>query len=469
MTAIDPRVRRLAIGAWLLFGTGAAVQAWFTWFGPGSDTLAALAAPGPGSNPQVTAVAVILAWAAFGVALAQLTSPSITAPRAAAVLAYTMVALVYINVMRERTYYGDFDNYFSAALSLREGSTLPQRYLYPPFWASILAPLTSLGEPWVFAFAWLLNLCSTVGVLLLLPTVLERYGFSRPLATVAAVLFGVVNVPILRTLGYAQVNMHVLLAILLALTWYPRSRAASALALAVAAQIKISPLALALPFLLVRDFRWLAWFAASLAGIGLVPGLAYGWQPYRDVLSNLINIDQANGLTFRDASFDSFFRATTRASGVDLDVLIWPAKAVLAALCVALAATHMRRGTFVGRGVTGAGVLNAIPALLILMVMVAPLVWEHHPVLLSISYLVIATVLTPRDWPVFAFAYFFEFLMPTFDFYPWSYGRLLSPLLLLYLAWRRRHSARSEAFARANAWLVRLSDRKSPESPPLPS
>jgi len=97
-----------------------------------------------------------------------------------------------------------------------------------------------------------------------------------------------------------------------------------------------------------------------------------------------------------------------------------------------------------------------MPALLILMVMVSPLVWEHHPVLLALSYIAVATVLAPSDWALFVFAYFLEFLMPTFDFYPWSYGRLVSPLILLLLAWRRRQSGQSLLFVAVNTGLLTL-------------
>src|SRR5262245_6352749 len=121
-----------------------ALQAWLTWFAGPAPRLEALAAPGPGSNPHITALAVMLAWIILGTALVLLSSPSITPGRAAAVAGYAALALLYVNVMRERTYYGDFDNYFSAALSLNTGAPLPQRYLYPPLWASILAPVTTL-------------------------------------------------------------------------------------------------------------------------------------------------------------------------------------------------------------------------------------------------------------------------------------------------------------------------------------
>jgi hypothetical protein len=448
--------QRLVLAAWLLLSAAVATQAWLTFWATPNERLSALVAAGPGSNPYVTAMAVVLAWLTLGAALTILTARGITPARMTVVVGYTCLALLYINVMRERTYYGDFDNYFHAALNLREGTTLPARYLYPPLWASVLAPLSVFGEEWTFAFAWVLNLLSTFAFFLLLPPVLERYGLSRALALLVTLLFGVVNVPILRTLGYAQINMHVVAALLFALYCYPLRWFWSAAALALAVQLKISPLVLVPAFVLMRDGRWLASFALSLGVLALLPALAYGWQPYLDVLNNLQNISQANGVAFRDASIDSFVRATGLALQRDLEPLIWPAKIALAAACLALAFVHVRRGTFVRAGAPAATLYNAAPALLILMVTVSPLVWEHHPVFLALSYIAIATVLEPQDWALFAVAYSLEFLMPTFDFYPWSYGRLVSPLILLALAWRRRRDGQSSLVAAANSRVLAL-------------
>jgi hypothetical protein len=445
--------RRLVLGIWVAAAAAMALQAWLTWGAGFAPRLAALAAPGPGSNPTLTAVAVALAWLILGITMILLTAPSVATERAVVILCYAGLALLYLNIMRERTYYGDFDNYFSAALNLRSGEPLPQRYLYPPLWASVLAPMTTFGEEWTLAFAWLMNLVSTLVCFVLLRRVLERYGFSPRLALAVTVAFGVVNVPILRTLSYAQINMHVLAGILCALYAYPRHRMVSAIALALAVHLKISPVVLALPFLWAWDVRWAAAFAVSLIGIAMIPAAAYGLDPYAQVLNNLAHIEQANGLTFRDSSIDSFVRATGRASEIDLELLIWPLKLALVVACLTVAAIHARARAFIGSHADATIVHSAMPGMLVLMVMASPLVWEHHPVFLALSYLAVATVLKPTDWPLFGLAYFLEFLMPTFDFFPWSYGRLLSPLLLLVLAWRRGADGHAPVFQAANRCL----------------
>ena len=81
--------------------------------------------------------------------------------------------------------------------------------------------------------------------------------------------------------------------------------------------------------------------------------------------------------------------------------------------------------------------LNAIPPLFILMTLAAPVVWEHHGVFMALPFLVMLKRLeTPHEWLWFGFAYLLEFLLPTFDFYPWSFGRLVAPMLILWQIWR---------------------------------
>ena len=122
---------------------------------------------------------------------------------------------------------------------------------------------------------------------------------------------------------------------------------------------------------------------------------------------------------------------------VDLPLVRLLAKASVLATALAVAGVAIRRGAFVsGRG-PGSDVLNAWPALAVLMVLASPLVWEHHPVFVALPFLVITRRLqAPGEWAVFSLAYLLVFLLPTFDFYPWSFGRLAGLLVLLALLYR---------------------------------
>jgi hypothetical protein len=72
-----------------------------------------------------------------------------------------------------------------------------------------------------------------------------------------------------------------------------------------------------------------------------------------------------------------------------------------------------------------------------------------------LSFLVLLTrVSTPHEWLLFGTAYYLQYLVPTFDFFPWSYGRLVSGLIWLWLAWSTSSRDASEVFARVNRWTV---------------
>jgi hypothetical protein len=264
--------------------------------------------------------------------------------------------------------------------------------------------------------------------------------------------------PVIRTLGYVQVNIHVMNLILVALLLYPRSIALSALAMSLAVHFKASPAVLVLAFLVQRDWRWLAWFAGFTVGVAALTVAAVGVSPYRDFLANVGALYGAGDPSFRESSIDSFVRALFASLGVAGELVqyfVAPLKILAASAALAVLARNVRRETFHEGGPERGRVLNAMPALLPLMMLLSPLMWEHHGVFLALPFLVMLKKLSSTDeWTIFGAAYFLAFLAPTFDFFPWSYGRLLAIFAWLWLAWRvSGRAGNSAAFARANAAL----------------
>jgi hypothetical protein len=43
---------------------------------------------------------------------------------------------------------------------------------------------------------------------------------------------------------------------------------------------------------------------------------------------------------------------------------------------------------------------------------------------------------TPGEWVTYGFAYFLEYLVPTFDFFPWSFGRLAGAIMIGVLLYK---------------------------------
>jgi Glycosyltransferase family 87 len=417
-------------------------------------------------NLPVTLASVTLLWLSVGALLYLLQAQRINASNLPSVAGFFLVCWVYLNILSERFRYGDYTYYFDAATSLYRNQPLPGSYFYPPLWATLLQFLVPFGQDNFFIILWLLNFVSLLGFYVLLLLILERYGFSPRLSALVTTLFMLVNVPLLRTLVYVQVNLHTLNFILLSLLFYPKRSFLSALMLALAVHMKASPAALVLAFLLEKDWRWLGWFTLSVALLAGITIVTDGVSPFFDILSHVQGLALSSNTIFHDTSFDSFLRFAGPLLHISLlwtRIAIYAAKALLAAASILVMVKGARSGAFFRPDAQitderGKQVLNAIPPLFILMTLTSPVVWEHHGIFLALAFLVLLKRLeSPAEWYWFGFAYVLEFLVPTFDFFPWSFGRLAAPLIVLGLLWvcgRRKDD--STFFVRTNHWLESL-------------
>jgi hypothetical protein len=249
------------------------------------------------------------------------------------------LAFLYINVLRERVRYGDIDYYTQAAFALVRNNPLPDTYFYPPLWATLLSFLTPLGENGILLVAWIANVLSLLLFYFLLQRTLELYQFRPNTAALTATLFLLVNMPVIRTFMYVQVNFHVMNFILLSLLFYKDHPSLSALMLALAIHFKASPAVLVLAFLLEFNWKWLLWFAVHMILIAGFTIAIYGIRPYVDFFNNFLFINAPHGLSLHDSSFDSAIGMTLsyfRADAFIVRILVLLAKAAIAIVTVFL-------------------------------------------------------------------------------------------------------------------------------------
>ena len=92
------------------------------------------------------------------------------------------------------------------------------------------------------------------------------------------------------------------------------------------------------------------------------------------------------------------------------------------------------------------------------MTLASPIVWDHHGIFVTLSFLLMLKLIdTPDLWMWFGFAYVLEFVMPSFDFFPWSYGRLIAPMIVLALmSFAAKKDEPSRFFTNADHWLAKL-------------
>ena len=411
----------------------------------------------PLSNLAVTLASTSLTWILAGALLYLLANEKINKSNLWLTAGFFFVMFVYLQILRERFRYGDYHYYLEAATALANGQPLPDTYLYLPLWATLLQFIVSLGDQGVMIVLWLVNIIALSTFYFLLIKILERYNFSHHLAIVTSILFLLVNTPLMRTLGFIQVNLITLDLILFSILSYPKNNFLSALALALAVHFKTSPAVIVLAFLLEFNWRWIFWFGLSFLGIGLFPAALHGTDIYLQFVNNTIVLTQIPDTNFHDTSFDSFLRFLNPFFGIQIETTRIMALGAKVLLLIATLYT-MAQNIFTQAFSKENRLLNAAPALFVFMTLGSPIVWDHHGIFTTLAFLLLLKrIQSPNHWMIFLAAYFSEFLLPSFDFFPWSYGRLVAPMVILWLMYATRKNDEPSPFiTSANQWLVKI-------------
>lgn len=187
---------------------------------------------------------------------------------------------------------GDFDTYYVAAGDALAGRPLYREtgagpYLYPPLFAVLLAPLSRVPYPVAHALWFLLNAALFAFMLRFAESLLPAPPRSKAVAWLARGALAFACVTLADNLSMAQAN--VVVAALVAagfMAWTSGRPFAAGLALSLAAALKVSPALFLLFFLVRREGRVLAGWAAGFAlWLLLVPSLVLGLGRNAEYLS----------------------------------------------------------------------------------------------------------------------------------------------------------------------------------------
>ncbi|HSL42938.1 MAG TPA: glycosyltransferase family 87 protein [Anaerolineales bacterium] len=458
-----PRAVRNALMFWG-FITGLIILQFIWIYGRhGFDGFQTFMQEGAYTHIPITIAAVALTWLLVGFLLWLIYTGRLTKATGLTLGGFFIVGFLYINILRERVRYGDIDYYTQAAFALVNNKPLPDTYFYPPLWATLLSFLTPLGENGILLIAWIANVLSLLLFYLLLQRTLELYQFNPYTAALVTTLFLLVNMPVIRTFMYVQVNFHVMNFVLLSILLYRKRLFISALMLALAIHFKASPAVLVLAFLLERNWKWLLWFTVSMLLIAAFPVAFYGITPYFDFINNFLFISAPHALSLHDSSFDSAIGMTLsyfRADVAIVRILVFLAKAITAVVVIYLC---LRTRGFSSDRDSRERLFDSIVPLFVGMTLLSPLVWEHHAIFLTLPFLLLLKKLeSPAEWMLYGAVYLLVFLTPTFDYFPWSYGRLVGILILLGLLWITRDRSRNTFFPVLNAWAESIFNLKTP-------
>jgi hypothetical protein len=359
----------------------------------------------------------------------------------------------------------DYGCYQDAAQAVLDGrSPYGSCYIYPPLPAVAMANVHRLAAVvagrggltldardlwWIvfYLYQWAQYLL-VLAAYFLLQRLARRLGGSETIAAILPAVLLVASNPVLRTVRHNQVNLWVLDLSLAAILLLERRPALSGLAIAAATHVKLYPVVFLGVWGLARRWRFLA---GSLAGMALLfaavtptLGGAAAWRPFLRLLAN-----PQPGYASRDNSIHSLVANLYRfASGADAEAMAAHsgtfnllASVISLALVAWLGVRYLRRegGLAALAGMkrrpaedrAAALIAHAMDALAGIL-LVSPVVWEHHYVL-ALPLVVWGLVAgEPRRRPLVAAAALLMLALPTFDFFPFSYHRLAG--LLLFLA-----------------------------------
>lgn len=108
----------------------------------------------------ITLASVAFTWLLLGTLIYLFYAKRVNANNGWGLGGFFLMAFIYLNILSERFRYGDYTYYFEAAADLLNHKPLPNTYLYPPFWATLLQFLVPFGEDNFLLILWIAEFLS---------------------------------------------------------------------------------------------------------------------------------------------------------------------------------------------------------------------------------------------------------------------------------------------------------------------
>ncbi|PPB49109.1 mannosyltransferase [Arthrobacter pityocampae] len=253
-------------------------------------------------------------------------------------------------------------------------------FTYPPFAALLFVPLAVLPEAAALGIVTTLTGLCLVGVAVVVVRylrtsgVLASAGRWAPGAVLAAMLLIGVSGPWREGLGFGQINA--LLMVLILADLLRSTRLPSGVLIGIAAGIKLTPLAFGLVFLARRDWRSLAWLAASFAA---TVGVGWALAPRESAIFWLDALFDASRVGATADLYNVSLNSIVAQSGLAeaLQRPVW----VLASLAVVVVGYRAIR-----RADDDGDPVRAIAANAVVMLAISPISWFHHWVWIALVF-----------------------------------------------------------------------------------
>lgn len=326
-------------------------------------------------------------------------------------------------------------------------------YFYPPFFAQMMASIYETGAAlrefgivggrlFVFYIHQCLQFFLCNLAYQLSSRLASRLGFPELRSRLIVTSLFLFNFPLIRTLHLEQVNLYILNFILIALLALRRFPFLSGGAVMLGGLIKLYPLVMGVPLLLMK--KWKALFGALITGtvvIFLQTDFGRDFRLWRQFLQFLkaFPVERESSEWIRNTTFLSLARNLTRFTELP-ESMITPLYILGASVVLIWIAIRFlqRERTYAslpsGYNAETYRIHGNLLDFSSLALLVTPTAWDHHYIIaLPLALWTIALRRKDRPgWVGVATACIF--VLPPFDVFPFSYLRMFGVIALLILA-----------------------------------
>jgi hypothetical protein len=349
----------------------------------------------------------------------------------------------------------DYFNYEQGAQDMVNGINpyLERRYLYPPLFAQLMCvafrllrypavaikPAVTDAAIWnfVFYFYQCLQFFLVVLAFWLCYRIVRIFCKHRLFSILLVTTLLVFNNPLIRSIRHNQINILILDLLMLTILFATKRPWVSGVLNSIACHLKLYPFVLFLPWMIQKRLRpIIATLFAFLIIVAIQIGTKNGIAYWFDFLTFFRTFPQTD--YFRDNSVHSvvynFLKLLSFPFHVPREKLLPVTQIfcfVIAIILVVLFSIRWRKIASEPR--PGKTEQNMIPLLesLPLILLISPLVWEHHYVLIIPYTLWLLTRKNVQQNGLAFLGAFLVFAIPTFDLFPFSFNRIAGLVLML--------------------------------------
>jgi len=383
-----------------------------------------------------------------------------TAEKLTVIIPFVLTGLLFLMLFVEYSAKSpDYCNYEQGAKDMLEGINpyLPRRYIYPPFLGQLMAvaflilryagvaikPEVTETTIWnfVFYFYQCIQFFLIVLAFWLCYRIVRLFCKDRFYSVLLVTTLLVFNNPLIRSIRHNQINILVLDLLMLTMLFAAKRPWLSGALNSIACHIKLYPFILFLPWIIQKRLRPIiatlfTFCVIAAMQLGTKNGIHY-WLVFVVFFQKF-----PRGNYFRDNSLHSVVYNFLHFLTFPLHIPDEKLLLVTQIYCLVIGFAFIILFYFRWHRIASEHLLsetdnvekNMIPLLesLPLILLISPLVWEHHFVLLIPYSLWLLTRKNVQQNGLAFFGAFLVFAIPTFDLFPFSFNRIAGLIMMLW-------------------------------------